>query len=115
MSDLARIASAAIEVDRLRDRKAAAKRARNKIHCQRENRMIRGGSGDRFVEPCWKRFKLIPRHYDAPDAVRLPLDEQCKNCRRRYIRQRAYAQASRQLGAARGRLTRLVRRYRREG
>lgn len=109
---LLRIGRAAVIVDELRERRAAAKKARNKIACRRECNVMGGGRS--IVEPCWKRFKEIPRHYDAPDVVRLPLSEQCGKCRRRFIRQQAYAAESRKLAGARRRVTILARRYRRE-
>lgn len=95
---LLRIGRAAVEVDRLRERQAAAKRARNKIACQREGN--RRGYGDRV--PCWKNSDVING-----------VENECDNCQRRYIRQQAFAAESVRLAGARRRVTMLARRYRR--
>ncbi len=100
---LLRIGAAAVEVDRLRVRQAAAKRARNKIRCRHEGNEI---------DPCWKQWREVPRYMDAPDMVRIPLEEQCSACRCRYTRQRAFAAESKRLAGARRRVTILARGYR---
>ena len=98
---LQRIGRAAVEVDRLRERKAAARRARSKIQCRRECNV--SGGGRVFVDPCWK-------NHDVLDGV----ENECPNCRRRHIRQLAYAAESRRVAGARRRVTILARGYRRK-
>ncbi len=111
---LVRIGLAAVEVDRLRQRQAAAMKARNKIACRRESNV--SGGGRVFVDPCWKQWREVSAGYspEEPDAERIPIEEQCKQCRRRWIRHLAFAAESRRLAGARRRVTMLARRYRRQ-
>ena len=108
---LLRIGRAAVEVDRLRVRQAAAKRARNKIQCVQECNV--SGGGRVFVEPCWKRWEPVPPY--GEDVERLDLESQCKECQRRFIRQQAFAAVSKRLAGARRRVTILARGYRTKG
>ncbi len=105
---LLRIGAAAVEVDRLRVRQAAAKRARNKIQCQHECNV--SGGGRVAVEPCWKRWEPVPPY--GEDVERLELEDQCKECQRRFVRQQAFAAESKRLAGARRRVTILARGYR---
>ncbi len=109
---LLRIGRAAIRVDELRERQAVARRARNNIRCSRECN-VQGG-GRVFVDPCWKQRREVQVYHDASDLVPIPIEEQCKQCRRRWIRHLAFAAESRRLAGARRRVTMLARRYRRE-
>lgn len=110
---LVRIGAAAVRVDELRERQAAAKRARNKIQCMLECNV--SGGGRSFVDPCWKQTRT--RSVGSPPepiVELLPLEDQCRGCQRRLIRQHAFAAESRRLAGARRRVTMLARRFRRE-
>ncbi len=98
---LVRIGRAAVEVDRLRVRKAAARRARNKIGCQLECNTSGGPRRLKVVPACWKN-----------PAVFEGVELECPNCCRRHIRQLAYAAESRRVAGARRRVTILARGYR---
>ena len=107
---LIRIGLAAVEVDRRRERQAAAKRARNRIQCRRECHV--SGGGRVFVDPCWKQTRTEWRGSPPePVVLMIPIEEQCKQCRRRWDRQLAYAAESRRLAGARRRVTMLARRF----
>ena len=100
---LVRIGRASVEVDRLRKRKAAASKARNSCRCTRECNSIGGPKRLRVVPACWKN----PLVWEG-------VENECRQCRRRWVRQRAVAAAGLELAGARRRVTVLVRNTREE-
>ncbi len=100
-----KIAAAAIEVDRIRERKAMVLKARQRQRCIHEGKRGRMSSD----QPCWRQGKPV-----GDDSKRLPHEEWCNGCRRRQAAHNLYVHLGRDLGGARGRLTYHVRRYRRE-
>lgn len=108
---LGKIATAAIEVDRLRQLKTRAARSRAGYQCLHECKVIRGGQDppDEFRDPCWKAG-----HVAGDDWVRLPESEWCDPCVRRGAAHREFCDVRNELAGARRRLTYHVRRYRRE-
>ncbi len=113
LEELARIGRAAVEVDRHRERQAAAFKARNRCRCWRESNV--SGGGRSFVEPCWKQTRTRSVGSPPEPVVELlPFWALCPGCQRRAVRHRAVLAAVRQLGGARRRVIMLARRYRRE-
>lgn len=111
-SSAGRIAEAAIEVDRLRELKAMARKARNKQTCDLECNVHGGGKVPQTA--CWKNWDQYPGAYGDGPWELLPRDEWCAGCLRRQAAHDRFRELGRQLAGARRRVTMYVRQVRRQ-